>query len=129
MKHACAILAFTLALCLSIPTPAPAFYTRGTITRDIAYDRLAVSKPPAGLTTYRPRVTGLLVNKTRDKIFISTQMAFCNVFGEHLATLTLRCTLPPMKKTSFGKITAQKAPATLKDAHHVEWTVLRIRKN
>jgi len=121
-------IALSLIVFLIHPSLSMAFYTRGTITRDIAYDRLEVTKPPSNAATYQPVASGGLINKTRQKIFLSAELSFCNVFGDALGTTTINCTIPPMKRASFKKHISRDAPAAIKDAHHVEWTVLRLRK-
>ena len=121
-------IALILFLVLTCPSVSMGFYTRGDITREIAYDRLAVTKPPKGAETYNPVASGVLVNKTRTKIVLSAELSFCNVFGEPLGTTTVYCTVPPRRKTSFKKYIPGEIPVSIKDAHHVEWTVLSLRK-
>ena len=128
MKRAISIVALALIACLAHPALSMAFYTHGTINRDISYHRLAVTKPPSGAETYKPVASGVLENTTRSKISLTAELSFCNVFGEPLATVKVRCTLPPMKKRAFEKRIKGKAPASIKDAHHVEWTILHIKK-
>ncbi|BCS97047.1 hypothetical protein DSLASN_26790 [Desulfoluna limicola] len=121
-------IALSLTILMICPSFSMAFYTRGTITRDISYDRLAISKPPSNAETYHPVASGVLINKTRQKIVLSAELSFCNVFGEPLGTTTVYCTIPPMKKTSFKEYLSRNTPAGIKDAHHVEWTVISLRK-
>lgn len=121
-------IALSLIVFLVHPPLSMAFYSRGPITRDISYDRLAVTQPPSNADTYHPVASGILINKTRQKISLSAELSFCNVFGEPLGTVTVRCTIPPLKKKAFKKRIKEKTPAAVKDAHHVEWTVIQMKK-
>ncbi|VVS94128.1 hypothetical protein [Desulfoluna spongiiphila] len=128
MKRALSVLALCLIIGLSHASPAAAFFTRGTINRDLAYDCLALTPPPSGAKTYKPKASGVLKNTTRSKISLTAELSFCNVFGEPLGTVKIRCTIPPMKKRAFKATPKGKVPADIKDAHHVEWTLLRMTK-
>ncbi|VFQ44495.1 hypothetical protein [Desulfoluna butyratoxydans] len=128
MKRALSVLALCLVIGLMHASPAAAFFTRGTINRDLSYDRLALTPPPSGAETYRPKASGVIENTTRQKISLTAEISFCNVFGEPLGSAKIRCTIPPMKKKAFKATLKDKVPVDIKDAHHVEWTLLRVKK-
>ncbi len=97
---------------------AEAFYRRGSINRDLAYDYLEVI-----FGDFSSKVTGVLYNKTHEAIKVDGEIKFCNNFDEVLASASIYETIPPSESFRFEEYLKGELYSGMEHLLHVEWEI------